>query len=163
LHPHIKWAIRSSSALMCCCCGCASSHHILSRALITFPRNRLSPRFINKATTSIQGSPIVRVPNIKQKRRAIPRCGDTRQSEGMVRWRAASCRAHSMQSTRAMSRCLHNGYHSCKEANIMNTDSEARRGNTFSITILLRVIHKVQDITANMNQKRQHLIPVWFA
>jgi hypothetical protein len=80
----------------------------------------------------------------------------------MVRWRAASCRACIMLSTRSLSRCLHNGYHNCKEANILNTESEARRGKTLSITILLRVVYKVQDIVANMNQKRRCLVPVWF-
>jgi hypothetical protein len=45
----------------------------------------------------------------------------------------------------------------------LNTESEARRGKTFSITILLRVIHKDQDIAANMNQKRRRLVPVRFA
>jgi hypothetical protein len=81
----------------------------------------------------------------------------------MERWRAASSRARSMPSTRSRSRYLHNGYHSCKEANILNTESEAQRGNILSIAILLRVVHKVQDIAANMNQKRRRLIPVWFA
>jgi hypothetical protein len=80
-----------------------------------------------------------------------------------VRWQAASCKARSMPSTRSMSCCLHNRFHSCKKANILNTESEARWGNTFSKTILFRIVHRVQDITANMNQKRRCLIPVWFA
>jgi hypothetical protein len=103
------------------------------------------------------------MPNIKQKDGRSPTCGDARQSGGMVRWRAASCRARSMPSTRFMSRCLLNGYHSCKEANILNTESEAHRENNLSIIILLCVVHKVQDIATNMNQKRGHLVPVRFA
>jgi hypothetical protein len=103
------------------------------------------------------------MPNIKQKDERAPRSGDSRQTGSMERWRAASSSARSMSSTRSRSRCLHNGYHSCKDANILNTESEARWGNILSITILLRVVHKVQDIAANMNQKRRRLVPVWFA
>jgi hypothetical protein len=74
----------------------------------------------------------------------------------MVRWRAASCMACSMPFTHSLSRYLH-------KANILNTESEARRGNTFSITIILCIIHRVQDIAVKINKKRRHLIPVWFA
>jgi hypothetical protein len=174
--PGMKLAVENYVKQCSVCQLAKHSHHKPDGLLQPLPRNRLSPRFINKATTSIQSSPTstrtgerqrwgnsTNKPNIKQKDERAPRSGHVRQTGGMERRRAASSSARSISSTRSRSRCLHNGYHSCKEANILKTESEARRGKILSITILLRVVHKVQDIAANMNQKRWRLVPVRFA
>jgi hypothetical protein len=68
-----------------------------------------------------------------------------------------------MLSNRSLSRCLQSGYHCYKKAKNLNTESEARLRKICSITILLRIVHKAQDIAANMSQKRRLLPPVRFA
>lgn len=59
-----------------------------------------------------------------------------------------------MSPSRSKSRCLQSGCQCCKKAMNLNTKSVARRRKIRLITILLRVVHTVQAITANTNKKR---------
>lgn len=50
-----------------------------------------------------------------------------------------------------------------KRQDFFNMESEACRKKTLSITILLRVVHRVQAIAENTNHKRCILLSVWMA
>ena len=58
-----------------------------------------------------------------------------------------------MPSSRCLSLCLVNGCHSCRKAKNLKIESTDRRGKTCSMTILLRIVQRVQVIAANTNQE----------
>ena len=116
-----------------------------------FAEKGFTPSFINKATTRVSYNQRVRNQRKKIKRFAgatahhDPTTTDTdrynsqrstaQRLDYAATLRATLRRSLSMSSSRSLSRCLRSGCHCCKNARNLNTESEARRKKTRSITI----------------------------